>query len=586
MPLRIALDNYYVVLLCAITVIISLFITFYIFIMAKKNQLLYLYLLTQLMLILWVFSKILKTAAPNIHLRWFFIVTQYLGICFLGSIYVMFAYTYSRGRFMQLRYAVSLNVIPAILFIIILTNPLHMMFYSYFDMYRDSFGPLFYIHQIITYLYLVSGIVLCSKDFRKQFGHRRMQATLFTVAILLPIAVNLLYVFKVLKIVFGIRLPMDITPISCIISLLIFAIAAFKYRFVDITPMAYKEVLRQSTDGILLVDKTGLIIERNEAFDLHFCHHLPSDPITTIKDFLNILTKYMKFTGLPFASGSLDHMLLTAHNAEICLPEGLCFKVLIEPVFVHKKRYCGALIRFIDDSSRKKILDLLTWNNSELAQANHILEKKAEVQRQLTVARVRSFMAKEVHDILGHTVVLVVAMLEVALLKVRNGNQDVLEYIDHSIGLLKKGLIELENSTRENRTSKTENVSLFQSLQLLAGQLKSSGIVLEITVQGQSHELDSKHTDNIYRICREAVTNSVRHGKATLINIIFRFYSNRYELYILDNGIGCQLITMGMGLKGMEEKASELGASLHYSSSTESGFHIFFSSDNGTSLVK
>jgi hypothetical protein len=56
----------------------------------------------------------------------------------------------------------------------------------------------------------------------------------------------------------------------CIASLLIFSIVAFRYRFVDITPLAYKKALLHCPDGILLVDKTGAVLEHNFAFDRYF----------------------------------------------------------------------------------------------------------------------------------------------------------------------------------------------------------------------------------------------------------------------------------------------------------------------------
>lgn len=586
MSLRIALDNYYVILFHALTMVISVFISFYIFLMARKNRLLYLYLLTQLLLILWVFSKILKTAAPNLHLRWLFIVTQYFGICFLGSVFVMFAYTYSFNKTMKLRHAVVLNLPPVFLFLIVVTNPLHMKFYSTFDMYRDSFGPLFYIHQILVYLYLVCGIILCSRGFRRQFGTRRVQASLFAVAILLPIAVNLLYIFKVFKRVFGIRLPMDITPISCIISLLIFAMAAFRYRFVDITPLAYKEALRQSADGILLIDNNGTILDHNTAFGGYFGQLLPSTPIQSIGDFIILLEKQTVHSDLQQLLGSIRPLISCTAIGELRFLGGDCFQVLIEPVFNHKKNSCGALIRFIDDSARKDMLHTLSEKNKELTEGNRNLEKKAEAQRQLTIVVVRSAMAKEVHDILGHSIVLVLAMLEVALLNLVNGKDELQQYLSHSISILKNGLEEIEKSTQEDSTSKTDNISLFQSIRLIASQLMASGIVLEITLQGQSYELDSRHSKALYKICREAVTNAVRHGKASLINIIFRFYSNHYELYILDNGTGCKVIEKGMGLKGMEENASTIGGSLHYNSGQGNGFQLFLSVDISVSMAK
>ena len=580
MSLRIALDNYYVILTHFLTVIISIFITFYIFLIARKNRLLYLYLLTQLLLILWVFSKILKTSAPNITLRWFFIVTQYFGICFLGSIFVMFAYTYSHNTRIKLRYVLLLHTPPILLFVIVITNPYHMMFYSTFDMYRDSFGPLFYLHQTTVYLYLVSGIILCSKGFRRQFGTRKVQATLFAIAILLPIFVNLLYVFKVFKRLFGIRLPMDITPISCIASLLIFSIAAFRYRFIDITPLAYKEALHQSRDGILLMDLTGSFLEHNASFDRWFGQFSQASLPDTLEAFLLLLKNKTTPSSLHQLTQALCLFEPSGSSIELNLLTGASYNVLVEPVFDRRKNICGSLVRFVDISSRKELLKTLKEKNTALIEGNSILEKKTEALRQLTIVEVRSHMAKEVHDILGHSVVLVLAMLEVALLNRNRQTEEIGLYLSQSVILLKNGLVELEKSSIENLHSKTDNNSLFQALQLMAGQLLASGIHMEITVQGKSSELNSIHSEALYKICREAVTNALRHGKASLINIIFRFYSDSYELYILDNGYGCEQINKGMGLKGIEANTQTIGGSLQYNSGVDSGFQLFLSVKN------
>jgi signal transduction histidine kinase len=108
----------------------------------------------------------------------------------------------------------------------------------------------------------------------------------------------------------------------------------------------------------------------------------------------------------------------------------------------------------------------------------------------------------------------------------------------------------------------------------MSEQIKALGIGMEITLQGEPFELTSIQIENIYKICREAVTNAIRHGNADLINIIFRFSTNRFSMYIIDNGGGCITFKKGMGLSGIEERAEEIGGTVSYNSYIGEGFSI------------
>lgn len=573
MTSRIALDNYYVVLYSILTVVLALFINMYIYLKAKKTQLLYYYILTQMMIVLWTLSKVFKTAAPNIEVRWFFIIVQYLAICLLSIFFFLFAYIYRYKRPPKFKYVIVLVIPPFISFLFILTNPLHMSFYSYFDMYKDSFGRLFYIHQSIIYSYLIGGGILCSKDFYSQIGHKKTQIILFTLAISIPLAVNFLYVFKVLKNIFNIRLPMDITPISCGLSLLIFAFAALKYSFLDITPIGYRQALKQMENGILILNKNGEILEFNKSLEQMLTNEFFLKRGQCICDFFDcmkrkkLIEQYIDISMVLQGGKNYSETILRINNGEI-------IKIIARPVFDRFKRPVGGFLRFINITSLENMVEELSQKNTELENANKGLKLRAEALRQLTIDRVRSFMAKEAHDVLGHSVVLVVSMLEVALINAKKRIQDIETYLDNSIIILRESLAKIENSVRQNSREHNGNIGLIKSIELMANQFDNSGVKIEFTIQGPQFELVSMHTENVFKICREAVTNSVRHGKASLINVILRFSSSSYTLYIIDNGIGCSLIRKGMGIFGMEERAKQLGGNIKYGAYSDGGFSI------------
>ncbi|HEX3043602.1 MAG TPA: hypothetical protein VHY08_02520, partial [Bacillota bacterium] len=55
---------------------------------------------------------------------------------------------------------------------------------------------------------------------------------------------------------------------------------------------------------------------------------------------------------------------------------------------------------------------------------------------------------------------------------------------------------------------------------------------------------------------------------------ILRFSTSGYEIYILDNGVGCENIMKGYGISGMEERVCRLNGQIKYGSDENAGFTI------------
>ncbi|NLO38252.1 MAG: hypothetical protein GX115_02085 [Ruminiclostridium sp.] len=192
---KLAFEIYTIILFHTAAVLVLMGFTLYIYLRAKKTPLLYSYLCVVAMLLVWMLSKIFKTVSPTQPMRWFFIVTQYFGVEFLGFCLILFAFLYTRNRLPAKKWLLLMIIPPVTGFVIVLTNPLHMGFYSYFDFYRDKFGSLFLPVQAFQYLYLVVGILLLSRGFTHQpgFSGRKALARILASLVLLPLMLNLYY---------------------------------------------------------------------------------------------------------------------------------------------------------------------------------------------------------------------------------------------------------------------------------------------------------------------------------------------------------------------------------------------------------
>ena len=81
--------------------------------------------------------------------------------------------------------------------------------------------------------------------------------------------------------------------------------------------------------------------------------------------------------------------------------------------------------------------------------------------------------------------------------------------------------------------------------------------------------------NHIYRITQEVLSNSLRHGKATLIKVIMNFTDDEFVISFNDNGIGTDEIKeIGVGLKSIRERTEEINGIVDMKSSKGKGFFI------------
>ena len=287
---KLAVEIYTIVAFHVVALLVLFSFNFYIYLKAKKTPLLFSYLAVVGMIMIWMVAKIFKTVAPNESLRWFFIVLQYFGIQFLGFCLIIFAYIYTKEKMPLKKSIFLLAILPALSYLIVITNPLHMTFYSYYDFYKDRFGSLFYPVQIIQYVYLIIGIIMLAKGFSNQpaFRGKRGWSNIFALFVLIPLLVNLYYILFKLN-VFEWIFPFsifDVTPIASSISLILFTIPALKFKFFDITPISYSKLFTDMPSGIVFLDKKNLLYGGNSAFYNMFCI---SNEIISIDRFIDCL---------------------------------------------------------------------------------------------------------------------------------------------------------------------------------------------------------------------------------------------------------------------------------------------------------
>jgi signal transduction histidine kinase len=102
---------------------------------------------------------------------------------------------------------------------------------------------------------------------------------------------------------------------------------------------------------------------------------------------------------------------------------------------------------------------------------------------------------------------------------------------------------------------------------------RRSNVSVDLSVTGSLDNLTDQHRTCVYRVVQEALTNCVRHARATHINIDVRAHSDTLEVTVSDDGIGVDPSrrVAGLGLRGIEERVRELAGSVNLRSAAGKG---------------
>ena len=506
----------------------------------------------------------MKTFAPNVDMKFFFVVCQYAGVCFLGAAFMVFAHIFANGVKPPKKLMLPLFIVSALFFLTVATNPLHYSFYTHFDFWGDSFGLLFYFQQGFNFSLFAIGVILCGKRFFGQSSEKRIQTILFTFAITIPMIANLLYVFRYFEKFFGFSPPFDITPMSTSASLIIFALATFKFQFFYNLKIARRVALSNVPEGILLI-KGDRIAGFNETF-----HKMATTgklvsigEESIVRTFGNAAYSPNQRLSIAFDTDKAQDFIYQTGADEY-------IRVIYRRVT--DKFLRGAFLRFIDVTAKQGLLTQLQLRSDELQSTHQQLTLQAEMKKRLVVTRTRNYIVQEAHDILGHSIMLAISVLEIARLSKTESRSR--EYIHRAKKILSNSLEEINSVTSAENKSFTIRQGIEERLEELANEFRTAFVVVEISCSSLKRELAYSIEDAIFKLCREGITNALRHGKSSRVDIILRNKNEMIELFIIDNGLGCGKVQKGMGLNGMEHRVSLLKGTLNCHSLSGQGFCV------------
>ena len=210
------------------------------------------------------------------------------------------------------------------------------------------------------------------------------------------------------------------------------------------------------------------------------------------------------------------------------------------------------------------------------------LEARQQEQIQAAIADERARIARELHDIVAHSVSLMVLQAGAArqaldrqpekardpLLSVEATGRTAMSELRRLVAMLRQP---------EDEDQLAPQPSL-RHLNLLVDQIRQTGLVIDVDESCREDGIPPGVDLSAYRIAQEALTNVLKHARAVHVSVSVRCDGAAVEVTVEDDGRGPSdhgSLTGGHGIIGMRERVSLFGGRFEAGARAGGGFRVF-----------
>ena len=224
----------------------------------------------------------------------------------------------------------------------------------------------------------------------------------------------------------------------------------------------------------------------------------------------------------------------------------------------------GYLVYTLVNRSFSKI-KRLTEENEQLKHKNTTLFNKLSKDEQfhkqfkdLSQLEERNKIAQEIHDNIGHTLSGSLMQLEAAKLLLDKDIHKSKLIIQSTIDVLRNGMEDIRITLR-NIKPPSEQLGV-NKLKLLIEEFSfKSDIRANFFYYGNINKINASQWKLVYDNVNEGLTNTMKYSKASKVTVNIEILNKIIKLEVKDDGVGCNTITKGLGIAGMEERVGNEG---------------------------
>ncbi len=212
------------------------------------------------------------------------------------------------------------------------------------------------------------------------------------------------------------------------------------------------------------------------------------------------------------------------------------------------------------------------------------LERERDELAQAAVARERARIARELHDVVAHSVSAMVVQAGAARRVLPRSPQESAAALEIVQSVGRQALGELRRTLGFLRADAAAPAELRPAPSIarvgeLADNARAAGLHVDLRVQGEPGTLPSSTDLAAYRIVQEALTNTLKHAGPAHATVLLRWDPDALVIDVRDTGRGPggpspAIPSSGHGLAGMRERATLAGGELEAGPVRGGGFRV------------
>jgi signal transduction histidine kinase len=227
---------------------------------------------------------------------------------------------------------------------------------------------------------------------------------------------------------------------------------------------------------------------------------------------------------------------------------------------------------------RMRLVNQLAQRNSELEEAHQLLSQSVAHEQELAVLRERTRLAREMHDTLGHALVLISVKLEAAQRLRERDPERCDRELESTKEIARETMAALRASIADLRSPTLEHEQISQALSRTTRALaQRTGLNVSYNFQVDIDHLPEAIKETLWKVSQEALTNIEKHAHANHVQVRISEQDEKLLLHIHDDGIGLpqalyqsqeegslvyNTLEDHYGLRGMFERVEAVGGHL------------------------
>ena len=206
-------------------------------------------------------------------------------------------------------------------------------------------------------------------------------------------------------------------------------------------------------------------------------------------------------------------------------------------------------------------------------------ERERETAARAAVAEERARIARELHDVVAHSVSVMTLQTGAVRRLLRADQARERKALDAVERTGREALVELRRLLGVLRAP-DEQAELapqpgLSELQALVARTEAAGLPVDLRIEGEAAPLPAGVDLSAYRIVQEALTNSLKHAGAARAEVAVRYRPDAIDIEVSDDGRGpARGNGSGQGLVGMRERAALYGGELSAGTREGGGFVV------------